>query len=343
MSRHATGRGALSYMINRMPPRYQKTVLLPCYIAEGVIRAFALAGYEIKFYRLNENLTPSVSDVDRLLMMVEGAAILVIIHYFGFPVNSNELSEVIAEYEPALVSDCAHALFNSSNNEGEYSSDGDVLLYSLNKFLPLTDGAIIISKREDIDLSTDEKYCEELPQEVLASYQLHLENARDLFNSNDKSESERLLILLEENYEKYYKYINSNLGRYRQSSSSSMLERSIGYNELISRRLQNSSIVYDELGSSVFKFVRPIIEPGSVPFCIPVRVPASSRNKIVNRLFQSNILLSTLQDKWSFIPKGYDKIFQTESDFLNEHLLIPISEFIATDEMYRMVNELNSI
>ena len=54
--RLATGRSVLLYLIHRLPPSCARTVLLPAYVAEGVIQPVRVAGFEIVFYRLQPDL-----------------------------------------------------------------------------------------------------------------------------------------------------------------------------------------------------------------------------------------------------------------------------------------------
>jgi len=342
-SRHATGRGALSHMIRRLPLRFRKTVLLPCYVAEGVISPFVSAHYEIQFYKLNPDLSPCVEDLNRLLINVGGVAVVVIIHYFGLSPDSGKLRETLSNHDSVVVSDCAHALFNSPDNGHGFLNEDEVVLYSLNKFLPVSDGAIVASNRCDIDLAIDESRMPELPESVLSSYQLHLENARDLLACQNTGESIKLLSLLAENYQRYYSFINSDLSGYRQSALSCLIEKSLRHSEIIERRLANNAIVYDKLNEGVFSFVQEKQGNDIVPFCVPVRVSREKRKQIVEYSFQRGIVLSTLQEKWDFVPNNSGERFLVESEFLCEHLLIPISEFLSTKEVDNMVHELNDL
>jgi len=274
---------------------------------------------------------------------VHGVAVVVLIHYFGFPVHSPELSSVLSRHHPVVVDDCAHAPFTTTPDGRPLAENVDIALYSLNKFLPVVDGAILISNRPDINLSLDEKALSELPDETQQAYQNHLQAGRDLFNSDDPTQAKCYLEKLGKFYEQYYAVINADLSPCRQSVRSRQVEEAFPYDGLIQKRLTNSQIVYEELRSNVFSLVHPTLQPGVVPWCIPARVPARRRTEILERLFDQGILLSTLQDKWDFIPAGHRDRYAVETAFLDEHVLIPISEFITTASMRYMVERLNHI
>lgn len=341
--RLATGRSALFHLIQRLSRPHAATVLLPVYVAEGVIQPFLTAGFAVLFYRLQPDLSPMIEEMATLLDQVHGVAVVVLIHYFGFPAHSPELSSVLSRYCSVVVDDCAHAPFTTTSDGKPLAENVDLALYSLNKFLPVVDGAILISNRSNIDLSLDERTLAELPDEAQQAYQKHLQAGRDLFNSNDPAQAKCFLEKLGEFYERYYAIINADLSPFRQSVRSRHVEGSFPYGWLIQQRLLNSHIVYEGLRSPVFSLVYPTLLPGVVPWCIPARVPAQRRTEILDCLFEQGILLSTLQDKWDFIPTKQRSNFAVEAAFLDEHVLIPVSEFIAAASMRNMVERLNHI
>ena len=343
LCRLATGRSALFHLIHRLPRPHAATVLLPSYVAEGVIQPFLIAGFTILFYRLQSDLSPVIDDVEALLGQVKGMAVVVLIHYFGFPAHSSELSAVLTRYHAIVVDDCAHAPFTTTPTGESLAEHADLALYSLNKFIPVVDGAILTSNRPDINLSLSERELPELPEDVQQAYQNHLQAGRDLFNSDEPAQARCFLEKLGESYEQYYAVINSDLNPSRQSTRSRHVEDVFPYNGLVQHRLLNSRIVYDGLKSSVFSLVHPALPSGVVPWCIPARVPAQRRTEILDKLFEQGILLSTLQDKWDFVPVEQRHHYAVEAAFLDEHVLIPISEFITSDSMLGMVERLNVI
>lgn len=340
--RLATGRSALLHLIHRLPASCTNTVLLPTYVAEGVIQPFREAGFEIAFYRLQPDLSPQVEDVAALLQRADGQAVFVLIHYFGFSACSEALSSVLMHYDAIVVDDLAHAPFTAGVNGRLLGEGAEVALYSLNKFLPVVDGAILLSRHPDIDVAIDEMGLLELPQAAQAAYREHLQAAAELAASRPDV-AQPLLPALEETYERYYAVINGDLSPHRQSAASRQLESTFPYRQLIEQRQAHSRVLYQELKSPSFELVYPTLPDGVVPFCIPARVPADRRGEILEQLFARGILLSTLQDKWDFIPAGREAHFPVETAFLREHVLIPVSEFISADAMWYMVEQLNLV
>lgn len=341
--RLATGRSALRHLIDRLPMQQTPTVLLPCYVAEGVIQPFVQTGFKIRFYRLNPDLTPAVEDVDRLLNKSPAATVFVLIHFFGFSARSDALSSVLSGHGAIVVDDLAHAPFTTAPTGRALIDDAQIGLYSLNKFLPVIDGAILVSNRADIDVSIDECKLQELPADVQDAYRGHLRAGCDLFADGDTGQARAHLAELGLCYEKYYAHISTDLAPRRQSAYSVQIEKAFSCDRLIDQRLRNSRILYDGLRSGAVCPVHSDLPEGTVPLCIPARVAAESRDSIIARLFEQGTLLSTLQDKWDFVPRDRPEQFPVETAFLKENVLIPVSEFIAADAMHRMVTQLNRI
>jgi dTDP-4-amino-4,6-dideoxygalactose transaminase len=340
--RLATGRSTLLHLIHRLPTSCAHKVLLPAYVAEGVIQPFRLAGFEIMFYRLQPDLSPMVADVESLLQQAGGQAVMVLIHYFGFSARTEALSSVLMQHDAIVVDDLAHAPFTAGANGRLLGEGAELALYSLNKFLPVVDGAILLSRRPEIDVAVGEAALPELPEKAQAAYRSHLEAATALAKA-EPAEAPTWLQALGETYEGYYAVINGDLSPHRQSAASRETENSFAYRQLLEQRQANSRILYEGLKSPTFELVYPELPNGVVPFCIPARVPAERRSEILECLFERGILLSTLQEKWDFVPVDRQTHFAVETAFLREHVLIPVSEFISADEMCYMVEQLNLI
>jgi hypothetical protein len=341
--RLATGRSALLHLIKRLPRHHARTALLPCYVAEGVIQPFRKSEFTILFYQLREDLTPSAEDIAALLEQVNDVPVVVLVHYFGFPARSAALDSVLKRRNPIVVDDFAHSPFAKTASGRPAFEDAQLALFSLNKFLPVADGAILCSNRPDIDVSLDESALIELPDHVQQAYRDHLQSARDLFETKDSTQAKIVLRNLGSAYERYYSSINSDLRPFRQSAHSRKVEDAFPFANLAERRSSNGRILYEELDSPILSLVHPTLPSTVVPFCIPARVSAHSRAQLIDRLFEQGILLSTLQEKWNFVPADQRARYSVEVAFLDEHVLIPVSEFITAGSMREMVARLNDV
>lgn len=335
--RLATGRSALFHLIGRLPESYARTVLLPSYIAEGVVKPFAVSGYELRYYRLTPDLEPDASDVAALLRDQLEPVVFVLIHYFGKPSASPELISMLRRAGALIVSDCAHAPLSRTEDGMPLGELGDIALYSLNKLLPVSDGAILLSLTPEIDLALDENCLPSLPLPAIEAYGRHLLACRGLFEASDPESAAGYLGEIEAGYEKYYAYINDDLAPHRQSPESRYIESIFPYSEVAKVRRSHAIRLQSVIASNcVLQPLWQKLPDNMVPFAFPVRVPAPRREAIQQQLFENGVMASTLCDKWDFVPRELVNRFEVEIEFLQEHLLLPVSEFISEGDAARL-------
>lgn len=310
--RVATGRSAILHLINITAPR---AVLMPCYVPEGVIGPFQRAGVPIKFYKLRNDLRP---DLDHLEKTICRGAIVIIIHYFGYQTETGAIREIVSNADGILFEDCAHALFAKA-------PDADVALWSLNKFLPVVDGAILRSKRRDIDVTNFEQAS--LPQRTMNAYHQHLQ----LNSRISKCPAPQVFDLAQESnlaYEEYYKEIQ-NLTIYAQSTESKCIEANTDLENVRTVRSHNAATYYKNIPARFT--LRP--KAPLAPFAFPIVIkPPVECDDVFKRLVDVGVLASDLVDKWNHVPKD-DKRFLIEQSFMKQHLLLPVGEEVTYDNV----------
>ncbi len=342
--RLATGRSALYHLIDRLPAKYARTVLLPCYVPEGVIKPFRAAGFDLRFYRLGADLQPDEGDVIELLGALSAPAVFMLLHYFGYPSANHSLLARLRQTDALVVSDCAQAPLTRTEDGIPLGEIGDVALYSLNKFIPVCDGAILSSLTPRVDLSLDEAVLPALPAATVEAYARHLEACRLLFDAPSPARAAELLETISAWYETYYQFINDDLTPRRQSPASRSIEACFPFAEAARLRRRHGARVHQALaGHPVIRRLWPTLPSQVVPFGIAVTVVGHRRDEVQRRLFDDDVLASTLVDKWDFVPPGGEARFPVERAFLRDHLLLPVSEFMSDDDTSRLIDALQRI
>lgn len=313
--RVATGRSAILHLIKVANP---KSVLMPCYVPEGVILPFQRVGVPIKFYRLRDDLRPDLDHVTRL--MTRGA-LFVLIHYFGYQTETGALREIVSDAKGIFFEDCAQAMFAKA-------ADADVALWSLNKFLPVVDGAILKSRRRDVDVSNP--ISQTLQPRILNAYHQHLDLNARLSVCNDPTQVMDLAAESNLAYEEYYKEIND-LIIYAQSAESRCIEASTDLTTVQEIRNHNASAYYKGIPECFgFRPKNPV-----APFAYPIVVRSPlKRDDVFKALLQIGVLASTLVDKWNHVPQ--DPKFTAERAFMEQHLLLPVGEEVTYDDVKRV-------
>lgn len=337
----STGRSAIAHLITQLKLTARDTVIMPAYVAEGVIFPFLAAGINIQFYKLTPALSPDIDDLSKLLTADHSIRLCIVIHPLGFLVSLNVLKKILQKSQVLLLEDCAQALFTAEEQGYRVGEMGDFSLYSLNKFLPVPDGAYLVSHLARISVQVDSQ----LPANDLAisHYLNHLAVNEALFLEVDNHKVADLLMKVEKTYHGYYEQSGRDLQLRSCSDISMALLSRLDWRELIERRIQNTQYLYQYLNNKAFHFCQKEYRDNVVPMAVPIHVDKSWRTLCVNLLIKKGILLSTLCDKWDFIPEGDSHRFSREGDYLASHLLVPISEFISLEQMAYMVNELNML
>jgi hypothetical protein len=322
--RLATGRQAITLLIRRLQPA---CVFMPCYVPEGVIQPFQNAGIEIIFYKLQRDLNADLEDLESKMDRELGDRQLVIaIHYFGYS-QPTELMSLAHKYNGVLLADRAHGLYNDL-------TQADVVLYSLNKMMPVTDGAIIVSRNPEIDLSMEHcRSLDPLPRPVLDSYRDHLRANASLSLAKAEKEASSYLFQSENSYDHYYDYIKTHFEPMAQSAESRVTETTFDLVFSATWRLINSDTLLTELDR---KF---IVRPEPAQFAFPIHCHGR-REEIAAALFHDGVLAATLDSKWNHIPQsGY----AVESKFIDDHLLLPIGDGVTAAELAIIAHRINQI
>lgn len=341
----STGRSALNHLISTIGFAPQDSMLLPAYIAEGVIQPFVKAKIPIKFYKLDSNLFPDFSDISGILEQDNTIKLCVVVHPMGFEAPIDQLVEILKKKRIWLLEDCAQGIFSSYRKDNKpFGGKGNFALYSLNKFIPVLDGAILLSQVKEINVALDQEKLTPLNEKALFSYENHLKINRKIFSHMNQNDTLQLINESSRQYDRYYEYISNDLEKHGISSYSKNILENFNYDMLIMNRRRNTSILYENLSKCKFQFLYENYTKNIIPMAIPATVPIKKRKKWLDKLFRQGIILSLQIDRWDFISNTKDPDrFSQEKNFINSHVLIPINEFLSEENMEYLLNELNAI
>ena len=141
------GRGALWHAIQSMHLSPSDTVLVPSYHCGVEIEAVSMAGAQLRYYDVQEDLTIDVSDLKNRIDA--GTRAILLIHYFGFPQPVEEIKAICSTSNIMLVEDCSQALFSSFNGKA-LGTFGDMAIFSQRKTLPLPDGGALLLNNSEL-------------------------------------------------------------------------------------------------------------------------------------------------------------------------------------------------
>ena len=135
----------------------------------------------------------------------------------------------------------------------------------------------------------------------------------------------RILNLLSKSvYGLYYNLLNISRKPKRISRLTLRILKNLNYEELISARKENIKSIYEALNLigdiKVFKEYEPNFSSDRVPLI------SEQSLSMIHKLYRYDIECLTYKKKWCFIPRGMESDFKTETDFFNNHFLLPVHE-----------------
>ncbi len=340
----STGRSLISLLIKQLGLTDEDTCLMPAYVAEGVIQPFIQSGVNVQFYTADEKLFAKPEALETQIENDPSIKLLVLIHPFGFEQPIKPIKKRLFHKKIRILEDCAQSLF-CKNAEGDLlGGEGDFSLFSLNKYLPVPDGAILQSYLPAVKVASAgfEPESEERKASI-QNYMEHLHLNFEMLESDAPSESQEILEKTGDAYERYYAFISHNLSLYHPCPETLGRLKTIDFEKMMAQRIINTRFLYENLRNNTFRFVYETWDENCIPMTVPVYVNPGQRNRVISELFDQNILLSTLIDKWDFIPKDQIDNFPMEKQFIDSHLLIPVNEFLSINQMEKMVEILNKI
>ncbi|MCK4820159.1 DegT/DnrJ/EryC1/StrS aminotransferase family protein, partial [bacterium] len=254
-------RSGIMILIDLLKPA---SVWMPSYLCPTMIEAVDQKKTNLRFYEIDYNL--QISSVN-WIEQIQTGDIVVLIDYFGFPLDS-KVATLAKKRGGWILEDACQDLL--SKHMGQCS---DFILFSPRKFIGVPDGGIVVSccdtQFDDIEL--------EPPPE---SWWLKMLEATINRREFDKYGGERY----------WYKLFRetdaaTTRGYYAMSElSRRLLFTAFEYSEIAQRRIENYSVLAHELRDMA---LFPELLEGTVPLGFPVR--HSQRDQIRKNLFQEQI------------------------------------------------------
>jgi perosamine synthetase len=274
------GRYALSMASDIMGLNSRDSILMPSYHCLSMIAPAAWSGADIRFYKLNENLSFDIEDIKKKISPSTKAILAV--HFSGFPQKLSKLKELCKKYKINLIEDCAHAFFGYNGSE-KIGSAGDFAIASLKKFFPVTDGGVLITNRPadcqfkqiSLKLKDQLKHIVNLFEESTHYQKIKpINTIFNIINGLKSSENEKQTVSSENEVSdapKITSWLNPALSTRKISKISKFIIKHANADQICTRRRENFLYLLENLNH--LKTVKPLysaLPQGVVPYMFPL-------------------------------------------------------------------------
>lgn len=231
-----TGRGALSYLLNQ---HSGKSVLLPAYICQSIIKVFNDHSFNIEFYDINKDLTINMVDFEKKCKY--NIDIVFFINYFGQLQPESTLSKIkeLSKLKKfTIIEDTTHSIFSKIKTIGDYC------IASLRKWTALPDGAVLYTDTSELK-KQNIKYVKNSFSELRVVAML----LKGIYKTNK--------IDKDENYQKLFHKAEKNIDKNSKIVKMTKLSRQIlecgDIQKLIEKRKQNYNHLEQNLDNTLIK------------------------------------------------------------------------------------------
>lgn len=302
----ATGRQCLALLATRYKA---DSAIIPSYCPEGVSAPLAAkAARGVVPYDLNPDLSPNIASVESALKYADVTArkILVVIHFFGYKMPARDLAALAHDYNAILVEDCAQALIGDASD----ANDGDVVLFSMNKFFPVCDGARLLSHRIDVDVSVTDSELPQLPATTQQHYMTHITANWHVAQAQSVDDANYWQTRSTRAHDAYYGHVSALLEPHTVSKFSAQQLERYSLAELMKTRTVAAKVLASKLPPKLL-----LREEGLPVFAFPIRC-RGLKAEMIEALEASGVMPAVQRARWS-TPK--------DLDFVDDHLLLPLN------------------
>jgi len=253
-------RSGITILVDLLKPF---NIWMPSYLCPVMIDAVTRKKTNLRFYRVDYDLQiSSVSWIEK----IQAGDIVVLIDYFGFPLDSN-IAILVKKHGGWILEDACQALL--CKHVGQHA---DFVIFSPTKFLGVPDGGILVSCCE---VAFDDVELNAAPM----SWWLTMLEAHISRREFDKYGGERYW------YQLFQATKTAPCGYYAMSDlSRQLLYTKFDYSDIAKKRIDNYSVLASKL-KDIALF--PILSKETVPLGFPVR--DCRRDLIREKLFREQI------------------------------------------------------
>ena len=318
-------RGGLKAIIESLKIPPGSKVMLPAWVAEGIIDPFRKKKMEVVFYNSLPNLSPDLENIAGLIKTESGIRFIVIIHYFGFPQRLDEIMHLCRASGILVLEDCVHSMFSRNEDGLLTGSTGDIAFFSLPKILPVPDGGLFLIHNPELTYLTEKvKYRRTLAGSLLVYFHLLFLLVKSWEVKLGYSIFYRFVNLFSKGlYTTYYFILQRSFQPQPVSEITKKILKNIDYEQLIATRRRNIEKIYHAPMPGNIDFFSRKFHPNNLLNGVPCII-RGNRKSYLRHLKTRGIECQVYEKSWDFFPNGAGNRFAPEHFLFNNLFLFPV-------------------
>jgi perosamine synthetase len=344
-------RGALYQLLQALPESAGNGVLLPAFHCTALVEPIAHSRFRAIFYRVKPDLSIDVDDLRAKL--TPDIALMVVIHFFGFP---TDLTPVLALAEQArcyVLEDCAHSFLTLTNGHA-IGDRGDFSIYSYYKTVPSLFGGALRINRRKLAFTPSNKSIPAKESAVITKRLLEqlLENSGDgllkrsvqaLENfrvARKRQKSAASAAALSGFVDDPYLF-REDLALAKMPALCERIVNSSDWQTIVSTRRRNYELLNAALEeNSLLQKLFPVLPKGVCPWAYPVLL--RDRARFEHQLRDRGVPLFTFGEVLHPLLQSADEVGRRDAEDLSQRLLaLPVHQNFSAEDVTQYAQVIN--
>ncbi len=333
------GRDALHFGINELRIRKKSTILIPGYICSSTIKPLIKNGYKIKFYDIKKDFSLDLKKLEKAINEEDIGAIM-IVHYFGFSNNIDEIYNLCKVNNVELIEDFCHSLFCRLSRNNIHEKLKTTKIYSLRKNFAILDGGAL-EKKDFVNYEKNQYYSISFKEIIF----IFLKLIEKIINFT------RFPNLYSLDFYKFKQKIKRFRGEYFSNKNRNLISITKSPSFLLNKYLTdnkyiiNSSVLrirnFNYLSKEIYKISNYLIHKKLSKNCVPQFLPIIEidKNNLLYEFLNNNGVESI---RWpneeipSYVLNNRNEF--PNSNFLNKKLiLLPVHQSLTLNDCNRII------
>lgn len=304
-----SGRSALQAIVKELALKGKKTVAMPSWCCDSMVKPFIDAGMEVRFYSVYCQQGGVVKDISFR------CDVFFLVDYFGYTAEV----PAVSDYNGIIIRDVTHSLFSKSY------TDADYYFGSLRKWCGFWSGGFAWAKdgRQFEIADSDDKGYTLLRKKAMELKDCYINRLPDKNGNliNDKG----YLSVYEEAEEKL-----EDMGIVAASERDIECAKKLDVGFMKTQRRKNAKILMQAFAAQL---IFPTLNEDDCPMFVPILLPEGKRNELRRYLIQRDIYCPV---HWPVSP--YHKLQKgPETELYDNELSLVCDQRYTEQDMFRMV------